>query len=163
VARLGGDEFVVMIEELSDIREEAAAQAEVIGEKILATISLPYKLAGLEYQITPSIGITLYSDQQQSTDELLKQADLAMYQSKSAGRNTLRFFDPAMQAVITNRVKLETDIRQGILKGQFVLYYQPQINREGRIVGARCYCVGRTPSAAWCRRPNLFRWPKTRA
>jgi diguanylate cyclase (GGDEF)-like protein len=136
VARLGGDEFVVMIEELSDIREEAAAQAEVIGEKILATISLPYKLAGLEYQITPSIGITLYSDQQQSTDELLKQADLAMYQSKSAGRNTLRFFDPAMQAVITNRVKLETDIRQGILKGQFVLYYQPQINREGRIVGA---------------------------
>jgi diguanylate cyclase (GGDEF)-like protein/PAS domain S-box-containing protein len=136
VARLGGDEFVVMIEELSDIREEAAAQAEVIGEKILATISVPYKLAGLEYQITPSIGITLYSDQEQSTDELLKQADLAMYQSKSAGRNTLRFFDPAMQAVITTRVKLETDIRQGILKGQFLLYYQPQINREGRVVGA---------------------------
>ncbi len=136
VARLGGDEFVVMIEELSKIRDEAAAQAEVIGEKILSTISVPYKLAGLEYQITPSIGITLYSDQHQSTDELLKQADLAMYQSKSAGRNTLRFFDPAMQAVITTRVKLETDIRQGILKGQFVLYYQPQINREGRIVGA---------------------------
>ncbi|MEO7105608.1 MAG: EAL domain-containing protein, partial [Rhodoferax sp.] len=136
VARLGGDEFVVMIEELSEIREEAAAQAEIIGEKILHTISQPYKLAGLEYQITPSIGITLYSDQQQSTDELLKQADLAMYQSKSAGRNTLRFFDPAMQAVITTRVKLETDIRQGILKGQFLLYYQPQINREGRTVGA---------------------------
>ena len=136
VARLGGDEFVVMIEELSESREEAAAQAETIGEKILAAISVPYRLAGLEYQITPSIGITLYCDQQQSTDELLKQADLAMYQSKSAGRNTLRFFDPAMQAVITTRVKLETDIRQGILKGQFLLYYQPQINREGRIVGA---------------------------
>ncbi len=136
VARLGGDEFVVMIEELSDTREDAAAQAEIIGEKILHTISQPYKLAGLEYQITPSIGITLYSDQQQSTDELLKQADLAMYQSKSAGRNTLRFFDPAMQAVITTRVKLETDIRQGVLKGQFLLYYQPQINRDGHTLGA---------------------------
>ncbi len=136
VARLGGDEFVVMIEELSESREEAAAQAEMIGEKILAAISVPYKLAGLDYQITPSIGITLYSDHKQSTDELLKQADLAMYQSKSAGRNTLRFFDPAMQAVITTRVKLETDIRQGILKDEFVLHYQPQINREGITVGA---------------------------
>ena len=136
VARLGGDEFVVMIEELSESREEAANLARAIGEKILATISEPYRLAGLEYQITPSIGITLYTDQKQSSDELLKQADMAMYQSKAAGRNTLRFFDPAMQAVITTRVNLEADIRQGILKGQFALYYQPQINREGRTVGA---------------------------
>jgi len=136
VARLGGDEFVVMIEELSEDREEAAALAETIGEKILSTISVPYRLAGLEYQITPSIGITLYSDHEQSTDELLKQADLAMYQSKSAGRNTLRFFDPAMQAVITTRVSLEGDIRQGILKAQFLLYYQPQVNRTGETVGA---------------------------
>ena len=136
VARLGGDEFVVMVEELSDNREEAAAQAEMIGEKILAAVSMSYKLAGLDYQITPSIGITLYCDHEQSTDELLKQADLAMYQSKSAGRNTLRFFDPAMQAVITTRVKLENDIRQGLLKDEFLLYYQPQINREGIPVGA---------------------------
>ena len=136
VARLGGDEFVVMIEELSDNREEAAALAEVIGEKILAAISKPYRLGGLDYEITPSIGITLYSDHQQSTDELLKQADLAMYQAKSAGRNTLRFFDPAMQAVITTRVSLESDIRQGLLKGEFVLYYQPQFNREDQMVGA---------------------------
>ena len=111
VARLGGDEFVVMVEELSEIREEAAALAEKIGEKILATISQPYRLGGLEYQITPSIGITLYADHNQSTDELLKQADLAMYQAKSAGRSTLRFFDPAMQAVITARVALEGDLR----------------------------------------------------
>jgi diguanylate cyclase (GGDEF)-like protein len=136
VARLGGDEFVVMIEELSEDRQDAAAQAEMIGMKILSAISVPYRLAGLEYQVTPSIGITLYYDHQQTTDELLKQADLAMYQSKAAGRNTLRFFDPAMQAVVTTRVKLESDIRQGILQGQFVLYYQPQINREGRTVGA---------------------------
>ncbi len=136
VARLGGDEFVVMVEELSESREEAANLARAIGEKILTSISEPYRLAGLEYQITPSIGITLYADQKQSSDELLKQADMAMYQSKAAGRNTLRFFDPAMQAVITTRVNLEADIRQGILKDQFVLYYQPQVNRENRVVGA---------------------------
>ena len=136
VSRLGGDEFVVMIEELSDCREDAATQAEMIGEKILLTISQPCPLAGLDYLITPSIGITLYSDHLQSTDELLKQADLAMYQAKSAGRNTLRFFDPAMQSVVTARVGLEADIRNGVLKGQFQLYYQPQINREGLTIGA---------------------------
>jgi diguanylate cyclase (GGDEF)-like protein len=136
VARLGGDEFVVMIEELSDNRDDAAAQAEFIGEKILAAISQPCPLAGLDYLITPSIGVTLYSDHLQSTDELLKQADLAMYQAKSAGRNTLRFFDPDMQSVVTARVGLEADIRHGILKDQFQLYYQPQINREGLTVGA---------------------------
>jgi diguanylate cyclase (GGDEF)-like protein len=136
VARLGGDEFVVMIEELSEIREEAAAQAEMIGEKILGAINKPYRLAGLDYEITPSIGITLYSNHEQSTDELLKQADLAMYQAKAAGRNTLRFFDPAMQAVITTRVSLESDIRHGIHKGEFELYYQPQINRDNQTQGA---------------------------
>jgi diguanylate cyclase (GGDEF)-like protein len=143
VARLGGDEFVVMIEELSVNRDDAAAQSETIGEKILATISQPCPLAGLDYLITPSIGITLYSDHLQSTDELLKQADLAMYQAKSAGRNTLRFFDPTMQSVVTARVGLEADIRNGILRDQFQLYYQPQINREGLTVGAEA----------------LIRWP----
>lgn len=136
VARLGGDEFVVMVEELSEDRQEAAQLAKVIGEKVLAAISEPYRLAGLEYQITPSIGITLYANHEQSTDELLQQADLAMYQAKSAGRSTLRFFDPAMQAVITSRVALEADLRSGLLRDQFVLYYQPQIDREGEITGA---------------------------
>ncbi|MBL0245487.1 MAG: EAL domain-containing protein [Rhodoferax sp.] len=136
VARLGGDEFVVMVEELSDIREDAATQAKMIGEKILAAIGKPYRLGGLDYEITPSIGITLYRNHDQSTEELLKQADLAMYQAKSAGRNTLRFFDPAMQAVITTRVGLESDIRQGILKSEFVLYFQPQINRNNQLIGA---------------------------
>jgi EAL domain-containing protein (putative c-di-GMP-specific phosphodiesterase class I) len=97
---------------------------------------MPYQLAGHEYNISPSIGVTLFSGHPQSTDELLKQADLAMYQAKSAGRNTLRFFDPTMQAVVSARVALETDIRQGILKSQFQLYFQPQINREGIATGA---------------------------
>jgi diguanylate cyclase (GGDEF)-like protein len=136
VARLGGDEFVILIEELSENRDEAAALAETIGEKILMATSQPCPLAGLDYLITPSIGVTLYADHMQSTDELLKQADLAMYQAKSAGRNTMRFFDPAMQSIISARVGLEADIRNGILKDQFQLYYQPQINREAQTIGA---------------------------
>jgi len=136
VARLGGDEFVVLLEELSKNPEEAAAMAKTVGEKTLAAINQPYRLAGLEYHITPSIGITLYNDHHESTDELLKQADLAMYQSKAAGRNTLRFFDPTMQAVVTARASMEADIRQGIHKAQFLLYYQPQIDREGNTLGA---------------------------
>ncbi len=136
VARLGGDEFVVMLEDLSNIREVAAAGAKAVGEKILAAINLPYQLAGHEYNISPSVGVTLFTGYPQSTDELLKQADLAMYQAKSAGRNTVRFFDPTMQAVVSARVALETDIRQGILKGQFQLYFQPQIDRQGLTQGA---------------------------
>jgi len=93
VARLGGDEFVVMLEGLSENTAEAATQAQALGEKILATINQPYQLDSHEIRSTPSIGIALFSGHQTSIKDLLKQADLAMYQSKAAGRNTLRFFD----------------------------------------------------------------------
>jgi diguanylate cyclase (GGDEF)-like protein/PAS domain S-box-containing protein len=92
VARLGGDEFVVMLEDLSEELEQATRQAEAAGEKILATLNQPYELRGGRHRCTPSIGVTLFADQRQSIDELLRQADLAMYQSKSAGRNSLHFF-----------------------------------------------------------------------
>ena len=136
VARLGGDEFVVLLVDISSNLLESVAASKSIGEKILATFAQPYKLAGADYQVTPSIGITQFQGIKDSTDELLKHADLAMYQAKAAGRNTLRFFDPAMQATITARVAMETDIRQGIAKGEFLLYFQPQIDRAGQVLGA---------------------------
>ncbi|WP_349679229.1 bifunctional diguanylate cyclase/phosphodiesterase [Rhodoferax sp. UBA5149] len=136
VARLGGDEFVVMLEGLSELPEEAATQAETSGEKILVTLSQPYLLAGHENRSTPSIGVTLFSGHQTSIDELLKQADLAMYQSKTAGRNTLRFFDPKMQALMADRAALESDLREAVRQQQFVLYYQPQVIGAGRLTGA---------------------------
>ncbi len=136
VARLGGDEFVVMLKDLSTDLVDAAAQAEVVGEKILASIGEPYRLAGLEYQITPSIGITQFRGFDATIDDLLKQADLAMYQAKALGRNSMQFFDPSMQSVVTARVSLEADVRLGIAQGQFLLYYQPQIHRDGRTTGA---------------------------
>lgn len=93
VARLGGDEFVVMLEDLSEHAFEAAEQAEEIGQKILADLNRPYQLASHEYHSTPSIGATTFKGYQQSMDELMKQADIAMYQAKKSGRNALRFFN----------------------------------------------------------------------
>jgi diguanylate cyclase (GGDEF)-like protein/PAS domain S-box-containing protein len=136
VARLGGDEFVVMLENLSEHALEAAAQTESIGEKILAILSQPYQLDIYEHQCTSSIGATLFNDHQQATDELLKQADIAMYQAKKAGRNTLRFFDPQMQASITARVSLEGELRKALEKQQFHLYYQIQVDSSSRSLGA---------------------------
>ena len=136
VARLGGDEFVMMLEGLSSIPEEAAAQSKLMGESILFALNQPYALANQEHHSTPSIGVTLFSADKSNIDELLKRADLAMYQAKDAGRNTLRFFDPSMQAAVTARTAMETDLRTGLRDGQFLLHYQPQIGSDGQLIGA---------------------------
>ena len=135
-ARLGGDEFVVLLENLSENAQEAATQAETTGEKIHGALNQTYQLANHEYNGTPSIGVTLFTDHQDTVDELLKRADLAMYHAKSAGRNALRFFDPQMQAVITTRATLEAGLREALLKQQFLLYYQAQVDSQGRVTGA---------------------------
>ncbi|MFA6310169.1 MAG: EAL domain-containing protein [Sterolibacterium sp.] len=136
VARLGGDEFVVMLADLSENLDEAGAQAEAVGYKILAALNLPYRLSGHEHHSTPSIGVTLFRIPHKSVEELLKRADLAMYQSKAAGRNTLRFFDPEMQAAVTARASLEADLRQAVGERQFVLHYQAQMIGSGWLTGA---------------------------
>ena len=136
VARLGGDEFVVMLEDLSENLQEAAEQIEAVGEKVLLTLNRPYDLDGHEYHSTPSIGATLFHHHKDSVAELLKSADLAMYNAKAAGRNVLRFFDPEMQAVVTARIRLEADLREGLSKGQFILYYQPQVDDDEKLTGA---------------------------
>ena len=136
VARLGGDEFMVMLENLSEQPIEAAAQTEAIGEKILAALNQPYHLASHEYHSTASIGAILFKDHEASIEELMKQADIAMYQAKKAGRNTLRFFDPQMQDAITARVSLEDELRKALEKQQFQLYYQIQVDSSHRPLGA---------------------------
>jgi len=135
VARLGGDEFVVMLEDLSANQMEAAAQAEIVGEKIHVTLNQIYVLANYSHHSTASIGITLFGDQSEDIEEPLKRADLAMYQAKAAGRNTLRFFDPQMQAVVTARASLEAGLREALADGQFVLHYQAQIRNNHGITG----------------------------
>ncbi len=135
VARLGGDEFVVILIDLSELPIETAAQTEAIGEKILATLRQPYQLDVHAYRCTASIGVTLFNDNQQAIDELMKQADIAMYQAKKAGRNALRFFDPQMQTSITARASLENELLKALEKQQFQLYYQVQMDSSFRPFG----------------------------
>jgi len=144
VARLGGDEFVVMLENLP-ADGLVAAQVEAVAEKILATLGRPYHLEPMtgsgrqsanDYHCTASIGVTLFGAQTDNVDELLKQADLAMYRAKDSGRNTIRFFDPDMQASVNARVALESDLRDALQTGQFLLHYQPQlIGEDLRLAG----------------------------
>ena len=135
VARFGGDEFVVMLEALNYDVGSAINQVKVVGEKILAAMNRPFDLSGKEHYSTPSIGIAVFSGHQQSMDEVLKRADLAMYQAKAAGRNTLRFFDPALQAALADRVALEADLRYGLEHGQLMLFYQPIVDEKGTVTG----------------------------
>jgi len=135
VARLGGDEFVVILGELSENAGEAADEARAVAEKILVAVAQPYALDGHKCLSTASIGITVFGDQWDSGDDVLRQADLAMYQSKVAGRNTICLFEPALQAAVYARAAMEDDLRQAIKGEQFLLYYQPQISR-GHVIGA---------------------------
>lgn len=135
VARLGGDEFVIMLHDLSEHSTEALVQARRIGEKILERLHQPYRLMEQTHRSTASIGAAFFSLSNLSATELIKQADIAMYRAKSSGRNALCFFDPQMQADITQRAQLEKDLVDALEYGQFELYYQVQVNLEGSVVG----------------------------
>jgi diguanylate cyclase (GGDEF)-like protein/PAS domain S-box-containing protein len=145
VARFGGDEYVVVLEQLSEHRAEAAAQAEAVGEKVLSIIGQPYVLAGQEHHGSASVGISLFVHGGYTVDDLLKQADLAMYKAKAAGRGTLRFFDPQMQATVTARVAMETELRRALQEHQFLLLYQPQVDFAGHLTGVEALVRWRHP------------------
>ena len=136
VARLGGDEFVVLLESLSAHALEAATQSEQVALKILESLGRPYLLRHHSHTSTPSIGIVEFLEDRQSLEELLKMADVAMYQAKSSGRNTLCFFDPAMQAAAAAHTALEKDLRKGVAEQEFVLHYQIQVDGDGAPTGA---------------------------
>ncbi|HSH72208.1 MAG TPA: EAL domain-containing protein [Methylophilaceae bacterium] len=136
VARLGGDEFVVLLEGLGAKGITAAAEAEIVGNKILNAINQPYTLLAHQRHSTASIGITLFYDHTLSMETLLQQADIAMYQAKKAGRNILRFFDTKMQESVNSRAFLEAELRLALEKEQFQLYYQTQVNAHGQSIGA---------------------------
>ncbi|KJV27724.1 hypothetical protein VI06_13570 [Aquitalea magnusonii] len=148
VARLGGDEFVLIIEELGSNETQAASRAEQIAEKIRDALARPYCLDSLqegEHLYTASIGLTLFRGQHTSLENLLKQADVALYQSKDAGRNRVRFFSPTMQAHIEARAQLENALRLGFARKEFLLYYQPQVNQYGQITGAEALLRWQSP------------------
>ncbi|OOY52664.1 EAL domain-containing protein [Solemya velum gill symbiont] len=147
VARLGGDEFIIILPELSPDKKRAADLAEKVTDKILEALNQDYKLDGNSHHSSASIGACLFGTESITTEDLMKQADLAMYKSKSAGRNAISFYDPEMQSSVLKRTALEKDLRNAIEQQQFTLQYQPQVDINGRITGAeallRWLCPGR--------------------
>jgi diguanylate cyclase (GGDEF)-like protein/PAS domain S-box-containing protein len=146
VARLGGDEFVVILQDLSTDTRDAAFQTETVAGKMLDALNHPYLLGTHEFHSTPSIGAALFSDHRLTSEGLLKRADIAMYQAKKAGRNTIRFFDPDMQATVEARAEIERDLLAALSQRQFLLYYQPQVDHTGAMHGAEVLLRWRHPT-----------------
>jgi diguanylate cyclase (GGDEF)-like protein len=136
VARLGGDEFVLMLENLNIDPQHAATMARTVGEKVLDALSRPYFLKGQEFQSSSSIGVSLFIDHNDTPEDLLKRSDTAMYQAKYGGRNTLRFFDPAMQQALEERFRFEMEIRLALQNREYRLCYQIQVDADRRPSGA---------------------------
>jgi diguanylate cyclase (GGDEF)-like protein/PAS domain S-box-containing protein len=136
VARLGGDEFVLILAELGTVESDAARGAETVTTKILAKLSQPYQFGNVDHTSTASVGITMFRGDVTAMDDLMKQADLAMYRSKAAGRNTTHFFDPVMESTLRERAALEADLLRAVEHNQFLLYYQAQIVDERQLAGA---------------------------
>ncbi len=136
VARLGADEFVVIIESLGGDHQEAAAQAEQRAKVLQTTLDQPYRIDALKLHIGVSMGVTLFNDDSSTVSDLIQQADLAMHQAEAAGKQGIRFFDPAMQEAVSSRLRLEEDIRRGLQAEEFIPYLQPQLDEGGRVIGA---------------------------
>ncbi|XYJ08850.1 putative bifunctional diguanylate cyclase/phosphodiesterase [Telluria sp. B2] len=145
VARLGGDEFVVVLEDIGACEESAGRYAAEVAGRILAALNGSFNLEGYERHITPSVGVAFFDCSAPTITELLKRADLAMYQAKAAGRNTVRFFDPAIQATAVARAGLDADLRQGLQRAEFLLHYQPQLDSEDRVIGVEALLRWRHP------------------
>jgi diguanylate cyclase (GGDEF)-like protein/PAS domain S-box-containing protein len=155
-ARLGGDEFIVMLENLGRDEEGAGVQAEIVAEKIRFELARPYLLSGdTEYFRSASVGISLFLAHEKKADILLKQADIALYKSKDAGRNTIRFFDNAMQTALDERASLEAGLRRALARGELLLHVQPQVDTECRLIGAEVLLRWQPPHQAMVM-PNDF-------
>lgn len=136
VARLGGDEFVLLLEQLGHGPQEAATLTGNIVDKLREVLALPFQLGDTSFHASASIGIALFLGHGESAETLLKYADMAMYQAKAAGRDTLRFFDPTMQAELEERSQLSGDLYLALECGQLQLYYQAQLNDQRQLAGA---------------------------
>jgi len=135
-SRIGGDAFTLVLNDLSADAREAASLAGAIADRLCEVIALPFMLDGTELHCTASIGVALFNGDDASADAIFKNAELAMHQAKATGTNALRFFDPAAQAALAQRMELEADLRKALELGQMELHYQSQHDGSGRLIGA---------------------------
>lgn len=132
VARLGGDEFVIVLPSLTHSED-----ASVVANRLITDIGRPLDLKGQSFHVTTSVGISVFPDDGDTVETLLRNADTAMYHAKELGRNNFQFYTEALNAIVTERVLLENDMRRGLEQHEFVVHYQPQIDaRSGQVIGA---------------------------
>jgi diguanylate cyclase len=155
LARIGGDEFVVLLEGVSFDGEETVLQSEQFALSVKHCINQPYTLLGYEHTCSPSIGIVLFNGQDKSKETLLKQADIAMYHAKKLGRNRVCQYDPAMQESVEHKTLMESELKAALSKQEFVLFYQPQIDANGTIIGVEALIRWNHPNKGLIP-PNLF-------
>lgn len=136
VARVGGDEFMVLLSKLGNGTHEAAQRSQAVAKNILHELNRPYLFEEYEHHNTLSVGIALFCGSKHSLEEIMKQADIALYQAKKDGRNALRFFDPELEAALAARAALEMALRRAIDQQQFFLHCQPQYDRDRGLIGA---------------------------
>lgn len=136
IARIGGDEFVILLENLELNPDRMAQECQAVANKILYCLQQPFVLHDCEYNVGSSIGICLLEGGKISVNEALKRADIAMYRAKSLGGERLCFYDPELQKAVDERLQIESEIRVGLERGEFTVFYQPQLNCQGEIVGA---------------------------
>ncbi len=146
IARLGGDEFVIVVQNLGHDRDEAAHQAAIIADKVLDAFFPPFRMNDHEFHGGASLGITLFRDEPVSIDTLLGQADSAMYRAKADGGNVYRYFDAELQTSLQEKSAFEADLRQSIHREQLHLLYQPQVDTQGRLIGAEALARWRHPT-----------------
>ncbi|MFC7459090.1 EAL domain-containing protein [Hydrogenophaga defluvii] len=145
VARLGGDEFVVLISDLGTHADQAARGAMAVAEKVRAELDRPHDIEGVHYSTTGSIGLTLFPRHGTAVDDLLREADTAMYRAKGSGRNRTAFFQVEMQAEVEERLAIEQDLKVALQLGQFEVHAQPQVDADGQPCGAELLLRWRHP------------------
>ncbi len=156
VARLGGDEFVVLLSGLEGTRSAVSQQVQNLADTLRELLSEPMFLDGQRLQVTPSIGMALIPDHGSTPTDLLKRADIALYRAKDSGRNTSQMFHTTMQKAASERLRMETDLRQALARGEFSVHFQPQVDaRDNRIIGAETLVRWHHPELG-AQSPNEF-------
>ncbi len=146
VARLGGDEFVILLADIDTNERNAVRKVGVLARDLQEKMAAPYTLQGSDYHLTPSIGVAIYPMGDKSHEDILKFADTALYQAKQEGRNQFRFYRAEMQELAQKRLDMESGLRRGLEREEFVIHVQPKVDPAGKAIAGEVLLRWQHPS-----------------